>query len=72
MYHMVKEKGSLAWRCDNNKFKELKFYDKIIEHYNGLREDNGKYVMFAIGIEKENKDNVFKIINSIEGTLKET
>ena len=72
VYHMVREKGSLAWRCDKDKFKELKFYDKVIEHYNGIREDNGKYVMFAIGIEKEKKDNVFKIINNIEVTLQPT
>lgn len=71
IYHILREKGGLVWRCDKNKVKELKFYDKIIEHYNGLRGDSEKYAMFAIGIEKEKKDDVFKIVNRIEGTLKE-
>jgi hypothetical protein len=70
IYHILKEKRSIAWRCDRKKLKELKFYDKIIEHYNGDREDVGKYAMFAIGIDKDKKDNVFKIINTIKGTLK--
>ena len=72
IYHILREKSSLAWRCDRKKIIELKFYDKIIEHYNGVREDIGKYVMFAIGIDNDKKDNVFEIINTIKGTLKKT
>lgn len=72
IYHILREKSSLSWRCDRKKSKELKFYDKIIEHYNGVRADIENYVMFAIGIDKDKKDNVFKIINTIEGTLKKT
>ena len=70
IYHIQREEDRLAWRCDKSKLKELKFYDKIITHYNGIRVDSKKYVIFGIGIEKENEDEVFKIINSIEGTLK--
>jgi len=70
IYHILREKSSLAWRCDRKKIIELKFYYKIIEHYNGVREDIGKYAMFAIGIDKDKKDNVFEIINTIKGTLK--
>ena len=70
IYHILREKSSLAWRCDREKSKELKFYDKIIEHYKGVSEDVGNYVMFAIGIDKDKKDHVFKIMNTIEGTLK--